>query len=118
VVTLTGCGLYYQTNPDQSAEILHLGLIQGNIPTRQKLTLAGVRQALEVYSQGYKTLARAGVDAVITPEGALPVTWQTESPTTRLFTTLVAQTGTPLWLGTFAPWPQIELDNTPKVCWK
>jgi apolipoprotein N-acyltransferase len=80
-----------------------LGLIQGNIPTRQKLTLAGVRQALEVYSQGYKTLARAGVDAVITPEGALPVTWQTESPTTRLFTTLVAQTGTPLWLGTFAP---------------
>lgn len=104
IVTMsaTGCGLYYQTNPDQGTEILHLGLIQGNIPTRQKLTLAGVRQALEVYSQGYKTLARAGVDAVLTPEGAVPVTWQEGSPSTRLLTTLVRQTGTPLWLGTFA----------------
>ncbi|MFZ4639596.1 MAG: apolipoprotein N-acyltransferase [Nodosilinea sp.] len=99
----TGCGLYYQANPDLPDQALHLGLIQGNIPTRQKLTLAGVSQALEVYSQGYKTLAQAGVDAVLTPEGALPVIWQDQSPTTRLFTTTVAQTGTPLWLGTFAP---------------
>lgn len=92
-----------QPSPEDPGQVLHLGLIQGNIPTREKLTPAGVRQALQVYGEGYRALASQGVGAVITPEGALPVIWQTQEPTTRFFTDLVHQTGVPLWLGTFAP---------------
>jgi apolipoprotein N-acyltransferase len=104
LVLTTGAGsLSPQPSLESPGQALSLGLIQGNIPTREKLTPAGVRQALQTYSQGYRALASQGVRAVITPEGALPVIWQGQEPTARFFTDLVHQTGVPLWLGTFAP---------------
>jgi apolipoprotein N-acyltransferase len=77
--------------------------VQGNVPTREKLTPAGIRQAMTTYTQGYQALARQGVDAVITPEGALPIIWRSGDPLVEALAQTVAQTGVPLWLGTFAP---------------
>jgi apolipoprotein N-acyltransferase len=103
VLVMAGAGLPPQQPLEDPGQVLHLGLIQGNIPTREKLTPAGVRQALQAYSEGYRALASQGVGAVITPEGALPVIWQAREPVARFFRELVDQTGVPLWLGTFAP---------------
>lgn len=88
------------SNPEQS---LTLGLVQGNVPTREKLTPAGIRQAMTTYTESYQALASQGVDAVITPEGALPVIWRPGDPLVAALMQTVAQTGVPLWLGTFAP---------------
>jgi apolipoprotein N-acyltransferase len=63
---------------------LTIGLIQGNVPTRVKLTPAGTRQAIQGYTQGYRDLVAQGAEAVLTPEGAIPEIWsrtsQTRSP--------------------------------------
>ncbi|MFH7242248.1 MAG: apolipoprotein N-acyltransferase [Spirulina sp.] len=88
------------SDSDQS---LTLGLVQGNVPTREKLTPAGIRQAITAYTEGYQALASQGVDAVITPEGALPVIWRPGDPLVAAVMRTVDQTGVPLWLGTFAP---------------
>lgn len=103
VLVMAGGWLPQPQSLEDPTQVLHLGLIQGNIPTREKLTPTGVRQALQIYGEGYRALASQGVGAVITPEGALPVIWQPQEPATRFFTELVNQTGVPLWLGTFAP---------------
>lgn len=81
------------------ASSLNIGLIQGNIPTRVKLTPAGIRQAWDRYGQGYKELVAQGADGVLTPEAALPIRWQPGqvNPLTRA----IALEGVPLWLGTF-----------------
>jgi apolipoprotein N-acyltransferase len=100
-----GLGLYAWPSGDTPAQAITLGLIQGNVPTREKLTPAGINQALNAYTEGYRTLADQGVDAVITPEGALPVLWQANAPSVALLTQSVTQQGVPLWLGTFAPIP-------------
>ena len=88
---------------DPSLQTLTLGLVQGNVPTREKLTPAGIRQAMTTYTKGYQSLVDQGVEAVITPEGALPVIWRSGDPLVEALTSLVTQTGVPLWLGTFAP---------------
>ena len=44
-----------------------------------------------------------GVDAVVTPEGALPQLWNPNSPQGAAIIRTVEQAGVPLWLGTFAP---------------
>ena len=87
--------------PDNQA--LTLGLIQGNVPTREKLTPQGVNQALAGYTDGYRSLVAQGVDAVVTPEGALPQLWNPNSPQGAAIIRTVEQAGVPLWLGTFAP---------------
>lgn len=58
-----------------TAPTLAIGLVQGNIPTRQKLTPAGIQLAIQRYAQGFDELANAGADAVLLPEGALPLVW-------------------------------------------
>lgn len=88
------------TAPDA---VITLGLVQGNVPTREKLTPAGIRRAVATYTEAYQALARQGADAVITPEGALPVIWQSGDPLVAMMVQTVDQTGVPLWLGTFAP---------------
>ncbi|NJL47303.1 MAG: apolipoprotein N-acyltransferase [Leptolyngbyaceae cyanobacterium SM2_5_2] len=103
-----GFGLYRQPAGDEPSQAITLGLVQGNVPTREKLTPAGVRQAMDTYMAGYKTLAEQGADAVITPEGALPIIWQEGAPAVAALTQLVRQTGVPLWLGTFTPVPNDE----------
>jgi apolipoprotein N-acyltransferase len=96
--------LLYATTPAAAPDqAIALGLIQGNVPTREKLTPQGVRQALDGYTQGYLSLVAEGVDAVVTPEGALPQLWNPNAPQIAAIIRTVQQV--PLWLGTFAPVP-------------
>lgn len=102
---LLGAVLYAATTAPPLESAITVGLIQGNVPTREKLTPQGVRQALQGYSEGYLDLVSQGVDAVVTPEGALPQLWNPNSPQIAAILGTVAQAGIPLWLGTFAPVP-------------
>ncbi|MBE9109934.1 apolipoprotein N-acyltransferase [Nodosilinea sp. LEGE 07298] len=102
---LLGALLYAQATPVSPDQSLALGLVQGNVPTREKLTPQGVRQALQGYTEGYLALVDQGVDAVVTPEGALPQLWNPNSPQIAAILQTVGQAGVPLWLGTFAPVP-------------
>jgi apolipoprotein N-acyltransferase len=69
---LIGFSLYSRPLIQPPATALKIGIIQGNIPNQIKLYQEGLRRALEGYTSGYLTLANQGVDAVLTPEGALP----------------------------------------------
>ncbi|MEM9485974.1 MAG: apolipoprotein N-acyltransferase [Cyanobacteria bacterium P01_F01_bin.116] len=118
IAHLIGWGLYQQPLQDQSAEALTIGIIQGNVPSREKLTYQGIRRAEDVYRNNYRKLAEAGADAVLTPEGAIPKVWNQQ---TSIFNELVKETGIPLWLGTFTVAPkepdhihQSLLEITPK----
>lgn len=105
---LLGALLYAQTVTVSPGQSLILGLVQGNVPTREKLTPQGVRQALQGYTDGYRALVEQGVAAVVTPEGALPQLWNPNSPQIAAILQTVSQAGVPLWLGTFAPVPGNE----------
>ena len=100
-----GAILYARAAAVPSGQAITLGLIQGNVPTREKLTPQGVNQALEGYTSGYRALVAQGVDAVVTPEGALPQLWNPNAPQVGAIIRTVEQAGVPLWLGTFAPVP-------------
>jgi apolipoprotein N-acyltransferase len=104
---LIGFGLYIQPlnpplNPPlaQSAP-LKVGIVQGNIPTRIKLFEEGEKLSLDRYTEGYRTLADQGVDAVIMPEGALPWLWvgrpgQKDNPLYQA----ILDKGVTAWVGT------------------
>ncbi|HEY9846579.1 MAG TPA: hypothetical protein V6D03_10315, partial [Candidatus Caenarcaniphilales bacterium] len=72
---LAGWGLYSFPLAQPRDTALKVGIIQGNIPNEVKLDTAGWRRALAGYTTGYQALAAQGVDAVLTPEGALPFLW-------------------------------------------
>ena len=69
---LIGFGLYIRPLAQPPEAALKVGIIQGNVPNQIKLYPEGFRRAIEGYTTGYLTLANQGVDAVLTPEGALP----------------------------------------------
>ncbi|MBW4433891.1 MAG: apolipoprotein N-acyltransferase [Pelatocladus maniniholoensis HA4357-MV3] len=69
---LIGFVLYTRPLIQPPTAALKIGIIQGNIPNQIKLYPEGLRRALEGYTTGYLTLANQKVDAVLTPEGALP----------------------------------------------
>lgn len=101
---LIGFTLYQQPLNDPPEQAIPVGIIQGNIPTRQKLSAEGVRRSRDVYLQGYRDLAQVGVEAVLTPEGAVPVLFDTAQKETDLFYRLVSDqpiTAPVLWLGQF-----------------
>ncbi len=76
---IVGFSLYkLPLNPEPEAA-LKVGIIQGNIPNEIKLNSQGWYRALEGYTTGYKKLAEQGVDAVLTPETALPFFWTNEN---------------------------------------
>ena len=100
IAHLIGWGLYQQPLQDSPAAAFNIGIIQGNIPSQEKLTYRGVRQAEDVYRNNYRQLAQDGADAVLTPEGAIPTRWNRE---TSIFSQVVSEVGIPLWLGTFVP---------------
>jgi apolipoprotein N-acyltransferase len=83
-------------------EQMQVGIVQGNVPSREKLTGAGILRSRQVYWQGYQHLAEAGVDAVLTPEGAIPDAWDDFLQENNLFYRAVQKRQTVLWLGTFA----------------
>ncbi len=105
---LVGAGLRLRPLADRPDQALTLGIIQGNIPTREKLTPEGIELGRDRYSQAYRTLAVQGsgqppVDGVLLPEGALPYIWtgqaREESP---LFAAIV-EAQIPALVGAFGP---------------
>jgi apolipoprotein N-acyltransferase len=105
ILTLHGLGWSLAQVPlgSNPAERLSIGMIQGNIPTRFKQSPAGLKQSVEIYRQGYKTLAVQKVDAVLLPEGALPMLWGQSFGREQPIIKAVKEEQVPLWVGTFAP---------------
>jgi apolipoprotein N-acyltransferase len=104
-VGLQGLGgwLHHHGAADDPNQALPIGLIQGNVPTRVKLTPAGIRQAIQGYAEGYRTLVQQGAAAVLTPEGALPELWTDAYQRRNPIYQAVLEQGRILWLGTFRP---------------
>ncbi|MEZ2236421.1 apolipoprotein N-acyltransferase [Microcoleus sp.] len=75
---IAGWSLYNRPLIEEPGMALKIGIIQGNIPNEIKFDSQGWRRALEGYTAGYKQLADRGVDAVLTPETALPFFWTNE----------------------------------------
>jgi apolipoprotein N-acyltransferase len=93
-----GWQLYTQPLADTPDQRLMVGMVQGNIPTREKLSATGIQRSIRAYVGGYEALASQGIDAVLTPEGALPLLWE---PTRNPFHQAVLAQRVPAWLGSF-----------------
>ncbi len=103
-ITLHGLGWgIMQAEPVSLDKPLSIGLIQGNIPTRLKLSPIGVKESVTVYEKAYRDLAAQGVDAVLLPEGALPFLWGQSPVYDRTILNAVQTAQVPLWAGTFVP---------------
>ncbi|MBV6625753.1 MAG: apolipoprotein N-acyltransferase [Rivularia sp. (in: Bacteria)] len=69
---LIGFGLYSRPLSQLPEATLKVGIIQGNIPNRIKFKPQGSRRIMKNYTGGYLKLVSQDVQAVLTPEGALP----------------------------------------------
>jgi apolipoprotein N-acyltransferase len=96
---LLGYSLYARPLIQPPDTALKVGIVQGNVPNKIKLYPEGFRKAIEGYTTGYQTLADRGVDAVLTPEGALPFRWHHVQRTS--FYSAVKEKGVVAWLGLF-----------------
>jgi len=107
---LLGFNLYNQplVQPPESA--LKVGIIQGNIPNNIKFYTDGLRRALEGYTTGYENLVAQGVDAVLTPEGALPY-FQSRIKATSLGWA-VRDKGVVAWIGGYGEHQGINYTNS------
>ncbi len=103
-----GFALYSQPLIELPATALKVGIIQGNVPNEIKLYPEGFRRAIEGYTTGYKTLASQGVDAVLTPEGALPFMWSEVMRSS--FYSAVLEKGVVAWVGAFGQGSPGETD--------
>ncbi|WGV27808.1 apolipoprotein N-acyltransferase [Halotia branconii] len=96
---LIGLILYIRPIAEPPAAALKVGIIQGNIPNKIKLIPEGLRRALTGYTNGYLTLVDQGVNAVLTPEGALPF-FQHDLLSTS-FVSAVQEKNVVAWIGAF-----------------
>jgi apolipoprotein N-acyltransferase len=96
---LIGFGLYSRPLAQLPEAALKVGIVQGNVPNEIKLYPEGFRRAIEGYTAGYLALANQGVDAVLTPEGALPF-FQDQIMGSSLVTA-VREKGVVAWIGGF-----------------
>lgn len=94
-----GYALYRTPLENPPSQALEVGIIQGNIPNTIKLYAEGRQRAQTGYARGYRELAAAGVQAVLTPEGALPF-YPQQIKNTDLYRAVLDQQ-VPLWLGAF-----------------
>jgi apolipoprotein N-acyltransferase len=78
ILHISGWSLYNRPLIQEAGTALKIGIVQGNIPNEIKFDSKGWRRALEGYTAGYQKLADRGVDAVLTPETALPFFWTNE----------------------------------------
>ena len=69
---LIGYSLYSRPLSQPAEAALKVGIVQGNIPNRLKFKPEGKQRIRTNYTQGYLNLVNQGVEAVVTPEGALP----------------------------------------------
>jgi apolipoprotein N-acyltransferase len=110
-----GSWLYHQPLSDRPDDALKIGLIQGNIPTREKLTPAGTRQAIAAYTDGYRELVAQGAEAVLTPEGAIPELWTRELQRRSPLLQAVRETGSAAVAGDLSPgWPHRQSRDDPE----
>jgi apolipoprotein N-acyltransferase len=96
---LIGFGLYNQPLNPQPNTALKIGIIQGNIPNKIKFDPQGMRRALTAYTNGYQILAQQGVQAVLTPEGALSSLWTDPPSTNNPFYQTILEKSIPAWVG-------------------
>ncbi|MHC5674090.1 apolipoprotein N-acyltransferase [Nostoc sp.] len=96
---LIGFILYSHPIAQSPETALKVGIVQGNIPNRLLRSSEGFRRAQENYTSGYITLADQGVDAVLTPEGALPI-FQRDLLGTALVAAVKLK-GVVAWIGAF-----------------
>ncbi|MHC5937779.1 apolipoprotein N-acyltransferase [Nostoc sp.] len=96
---LIGFILYSRPIAQPPEAALKVGIVQGNIPNRLLRSSEGFRRAQENYTSGYITLADQGVDAVLTPEGALPI-FQRDLMGTALVAAVKLK-GVVAWIGAF-----------------
>jgi apolipoprotein N-acyltransferase len=96
---LVGLGLYSRPLVQKPEAGLKVGIVQGNVPNEIKLFREGFRRAIEGYTKGYITLVDRGVDAVLTPEGALPF-FQNDIMTSSLVAA-VREKNKVAWIGGF-----------------
>ncbi|AOW99374.1 apolipoprotein N-acyltransferase [Moorena producens PAL-8-15-08-1] len=96
---LLGWLLYNQPIEQSKKSAIKVGIIQGNIPNEIKLYSAGWRRAIKGYTTGYQTLADQKVDAVLTPETALPFLWQEQVRTVSSFYSAILDKGVLVWVG-------------------
>ncbi|NER27944.1 MAG: apolipoprotein N-acyltransferase [Symploca sp. SIO1C4] len=101
ILHLIGFGLYSRPLMETTETALKVGIIQGNIPNEIKLYSAGWRRAIEGYTNGYKTLAAEGVEAVMTPETALPFVWDEQVSNRSSFYNAILDQGVLVWVGAF-----------------
>lgn len=94
-----GFGLYSRPLNSTTETALNVGIIQGNISNRIKLYPEGWYRAIEGYTRGYKKLADEGVQAVLTPETALPFLWKNQVRDRSSFYTAILDKGVLAWVG-------------------
>ncbi|NES23598.1 MAG: apolipoprotein N-acyltransferase [Symploca sp. SIO3E6] len=100
VLHLIGFGLYNRPLSQPTATALRVGIIQGNIPNEIKLYSEGWLRAIKGYTTGYEALAEEGVEAVLTPEVALPFLWD-ETRDRSPFYSAILDKGVLAWVGAF-----------------
>ncbi len=97
---IIGFNLYKTPLNLEPETALKIGIIQGNIPNEIKLNSQGWYRALEGYTQGYKKLAEENIDAVLTPETALPFLWTNQNNRRFLsFYQAILEKGVVAWVG-------------------
>ncbi|NEP22605.1 apolipoprotein N-acyltransferase [Moorena sp. SIO3I6] len=96
---LLGWLLYSKPIEQSKDSAINVGIIQGNIPNEIKLYSAGWQRAIKGYTTGYQTLADQKVDAVLTPETALPFLWEEQVRTVSSFYSAILDKGVLVWVG-------------------
>ncbi|WP_017711445.1 apolipoprotein N-acyltransferase [Prochlorothrix hollandica] len=96
-----GWGMMQRAIADDPHEGIRVGIIQGNIPTRLKLTPEGIAAGEKAYVEGYQSLGAAGAEVVLLPEGGIPVVWEGLNRAYSKFYGTVRRGQIPAWVGTF-----------------
>ncbi|MDY7015437.1 MAG: apolipoprotein N-acyltransferase, partial [Cyanobacteriota bacterium] len=103
LVSFHAIGWTLLSRPLEQEMPIKVGIIQGNIPNDIKLFRDGFQRAMQRYTEGYEELADLGVDAVLTPEGALPIFLNRLQDTP--FYNAVLNRGAIVWLGAYGEMP-------------
>ena len=92
-------GLILYTQPLNPSTALKIGIIQGNIPNKIKVLPEGLRRAITSYTEGYLNLTNQDVQAVLTPEAAIPIFSRSLIQTPLL--AAIREQGVIAWVGAF-----------------
>jgi apolipoprotein N-acyltransferase len=98
---LIGFLMFSKTSLNLPENEIKIGLIQGNIPNTIKLYPEGWRKAIEGYTIGYQSLARQGVEIILTPETALPFDWDDLVSSGGSFYQAILAEKIPVFVGAF-----------------